>query len=137
MPAWFLRLAAPAISLPLPYLYNLSVSTSFIPDVWKVAILHPIPKINPPADCADFSHTKSFLVSSRDSSSRRLSTHYLKYLNTKINSTTNLPSVPPDLPLRHSFHSFTTSPVYSLFTRTNMSLPSIFPRRLTPSAIHP
>ena len=32
----------------------MSVTTSFIPDVWKVAIIHPIPKINPPADCADF-----------------------------------------------------------------------------------
>ena len=75
------------------------------------------------------------LVSSRDSSSRRSSTHYLKYLNTKINSTTNLPSALPDLPLRRSFHSFTTSPVYSLFTSTYMSLPSIFLRRLTPPFI--
>jgi hypothetical protein len=54
LPAWFLRLAAPCISLPIAHLFNRSISSSYIPDTWKISIIHPIPKVVPPVSCADF-----------------------------------------------------------------------------------
>ena len=35
LPAWFLRLAAPAFAYPLAYLVNLSINSAIIPEQWK------------------------------------------------------------------------------------------------------
>ena len=53
IPVWFLRTGAPLFSEPLTYLFNLSVSTSTVPEQWKVAIIHPIPKITSPQTPSD------------------------------------------------------------------------------------
>ena len=42
------------ISLPIAHLFNLSISSSYIPDSWKITIIQPIPKVVPPVSCADF-----------------------------------------------------------------------------------
>ena len=54
MPTWYLRLAAPCISLPIANLFNRSLHVPIIPDTWKISIIHPIPKVTPPTSCADF-----------------------------------------------------------------------------------
>jgi hypothetical protein len=54
LPAWFLRLAAPCISLPVAHLFNKSLNASYVPDSWKISIIHPIPKTVPPLSCSDF-----------------------------------------------------------------------------------
>ena len=54
MPTWYLRLAASCISLPIANLFNRSLHVPFIPDSWKISIIHPIPKVTPPTSCADF-----------------------------------------------------------------------------------
>jgi len=54
LPAWFLRLGAPVFCQPLATLFNLSVSTSVVPQQWKVAVIRPIPKIAAAQCPADF-----------------------------------------------------------------------------------
>ena len=54
LPAWFLRLGAPAFAKPLSYLINLSIATSTVPTQWKVASICPVPKIPNPKENADF-----------------------------------------------------------------------------------
>lgn len=54
LPAWFLRIAAPIISPVLTFLFNLSLSTSFVPDQWKNALIHPLPKVSAPTTHTDF-----------------------------------------------------------------------------------
>ena len=53
IPAWFLRVAAPIIALPVSYLFNLSISTSTIPQQWKQANIIPIPKVPLPKITSD------------------------------------------------------------------------------------
>ena len=48
LPAWFLRLAAPAIARPLAWLYNQSLAQGLVPIQWKSAIITPLPKIQQP-----------------------------------------------------------------------------------------
>ncbi len=48
LPAWFLRLSAPSIALPLAYLYNLSISQSKLPNQWRAGVITPVPKITRP-----------------------------------------------------------------------------------------
>ena len=54
LPAWFLRLGAPAFCKPVAQLFNLSLSTSTVPHQWKQASIQPIPKVFPPKQHADF-----------------------------------------------------------------------------------
>jgi hypothetical protein len=54
LPFWFLRLAAPCISAPLAYLYNMSLCFSYVPPQWKVGLITPVPKIPSPMSCSDF-----------------------------------------------------------------------------------
>jgi len=54
IPSWFLKLAACSIAEPLTHLFNLSLSTSIVPQQWKQAIIKPIPKVTQPTTCTDF-----------------------------------------------------------------------------------
>jgi len=45
IPAWFLRLSAPVFCRPLAHLFNLSLSSAFIPPQWKRVWISPVPKI--------------------------------------------------------------------------------------------
>ena len=46
LPAWFIHTAAPFISKPLTYLFNLSISQSKVPSQWKISSVTPVPKVN-------------------------------------------------------------------------------------------
>jgi Reverse transcriptase (RNA-dependent DNA polymerase)/Endonuclease/Exonuclease/phosphatase family len=54
LPAWFLRLGAPAFYQPITKLFNLSLATSTVPHQWKQASILPIPKNSAPKVHADF-----------------------------------------------------------------------------------
>ena len=54
LPAWFLRLVAPAFCKPVAQLFNFSLATSTVPQQWKQASIQPIPKVLPPKQHADF-----------------------------------------------------------------------------------
>jgi len=54
IPAWFLRISAPALAKPLSELYNISVNSSEVPNQWKSSIITPVAKINKPVNCSDF-----------------------------------------------------------------------------------
>ena len=54
LPHWFLKLAAPSISLPLSYLFNLSLGQSIVPVQWKASIITPVPKVPQPQNCVDY-----------------------------------------------------------------------------------
>jgi len=54
LPAWFLRLGAPVFCKPLTHLYNLSLSTSFVPVQWKLALIRPVPKVSTPTQHSDY-----------------------------------------------------------------------------------
>ena len=54
LPAWFLKLGAPVFSKPIAYLFNLSISESFVPQQWKTAWISPIPKAPAPQCHTDY-----------------------------------------------------------------------------------
>ena len=54
LPAWFLRLGAPAFYKPIAKLFNLSLANSYVPHQWKQASILPIPKTSAPKLHADF-----------------------------------------------------------------------------------
>src|SRR6218665_2279004 len=54
LPAWFLRLAAPAFVYPLAYLVNLSINSAIIPEQWKTAIIRPVAKVPHPVEPSDY-----------------------------------------------------------------------------------
>ena len=54
LPAWYLRLGAPAFAKPIARLFNLSVETSFVLKLWKQACIRPIPKVTVPKQLSDF-----------------------------------------------------------------------------------
>ena len=49
LPAWFLRLGAPAFAAPIAELFNQSLNTSTVPQQWKTAIITPITKVTHPS----------------------------------------------------------------------------------------
>ena len=49
LPAWFLRLGAPAFAAPIAELFNQSFTASTVPKQWKIAIITPIPKVTHPS----------------------------------------------------------------------------------------
>ena len=49
LPAWFLRLGAPAFAAPIAELFNQSLNTSTVPQQWKTAIITPIAKVTHPS----------------------------------------------------------------------------------------
>ena len=54
LPYWFLKIAAPYISMPLSYLFNLSLLQSTVPAQWKISSITPVPKAEQPQTCADY-----------------------------------------------------------------------------------
>jgi len=54
LPAWFLRLGAPAFSKILADLVNMSISKSIVPRQWKLARICPVPKKTGPTQPSDF-----------------------------------------------------------------------------------
>ena len=54
MQAWFLKLAAPAISETLAWLYRKSLSDSVVPIQWNTACITPVPKIAQPTGLTDY-----------------------------------------------------------------------------------
>ena len=65
LPAWFLRLGAPVFCQPVAHLFNLSLTTSTIPQQWKQSSIIPIPKYLPlkHAACrlqAHLNHTSTY-----------------------------------------------------------------------------
>ena len=54
LPALFLRLGSPVFCKPLTHLYNLSLSTSFVPVQWKLAWIRPVPKVSTPTQHSDY-----------------------------------------------------------------------------------
>ena len=49
IPAWFLRLAAPTLAAHIADMFNMSLAASYVPWQWKMAAIHPIPKIPSPS----------------------------------------------------------------------------------------
>ena len=66
LPAWFLRLAAPAVAKPLAWLFNKSCNESKVPLQWKTARIIPLPKLNEASACADFRPISIAAVLSRN-----------------------------------------------------------------------
>jgi hypothetical protein len=54
LPAWFLRVGAPAFSEPIARLFNLSVANSVVPSQWKQAYIQPVPKVLQPTQHSDY-----------------------------------------------------------------------------------
>jgi len=54
LPAWFLRVAAPAIYKSTTHTFNMSLSTSTVPQQWKEARIKPISKVAVPVQHSDF-----------------------------------------------------------------------------------
>ena len=54
LPAWFLKVSAPCFARPLAYLFNLSLSQSYVPTQWKGASITPISKVPTPKSPADY-----------------------------------------------------------------------------------
>ena len=54
LPHWFLRVAAPFLYEPVAFLFNQSISFSYIPTQWKSSIITPVPKLKQPEKCSDF-----------------------------------------------------------------------------------
>src|SRR6218665_3043454 len=53
LPAWFLRLAAPAFAYPLAYLINLSINSAIIPEQWETAVIRPVIKVPHPVEAVE------------------------------------------------------------------------------------
>src|SRR6266536_1278941 len=54
LPAWFLRVSAPYIALPIAYLFSLSLSHSILPSQWRDSAITPVPKVSCPCGSADY-----------------------------------------------------------------------------------
>jgi hypothetical protein len=54
IPAWFLQIGAPFFTAPLADLMNLSLSSSVVPQQWKLASILPIPKLSTPLVPSDY-----------------------------------------------------------------------------------
>lgn len=54
MPYWFLKLTADFIYVMVTQLFNMSVNQGVIPQQWKKAEIHPIPKIQQPKELKDY-----------------------------------------------------------------------------------
>jgi len=52
--AWLLCLSAPTFCKPKDHLFNLSLSSSFVPPQWKRAWISPIPEVSRPMAPVDF-----------------------------------------------------------------------------------
>lgn len=53
LPFWFLRLCAPYLAAPLAHIFTLSLDLSLFPSAWKLAYIHPVPKITNPTTPSD------------------------------------------------------------------------------------
>ena len=54
LPYWFLKIAAPFISMHLSYLLHLSLFQSTVPAQWKTSSITPVPKTEQPQTSADY-----------------------------------------------------------------------------------
>ena len=140
LPAWFLRLAAPCISLPVAHLFNKSLNASYVPDSWKISIIHPIPKTVPPLSCSDFrpiSITPILCRIPRKTCCKKHSSiHCMNNLHIKNFSVTSSPSALLGRPLLLLFLFFITLQTYSTRTHMSTSSLSISLKLLTLSVTH-
>src|SRR6218665_187244 len=54
MPAWYLRLPSPICARSLASLIKLSMGCLFVPQQWKLAVIHPVPKNKTPQGPSDY-----------------------------------------------------------------------------------
>src|SRR6218665_3535761 len=54
LPDWFLKLLVPICARSLASLINLSLGCSYVPLQWKMAVIHPVPKIKTPVSPSDY-----------------------------------------------------------------------------------
>ena len=54
LPSWFLKVGAPFFAAPIADMFNLSMSSSVVPNQWKAASITPVPKIMKPLVPADY-----------------------------------------------------------------------------------
>jgi len=54
LPAWFIKLAAPAFCKPITRLFNCSITMSVVPSQWKAAYIRPVPKVSAPLSHSDY-----------------------------------------------------------------------------------
>ena len=54
LPAWFIKLAAPAFCKPITRLFNCSITMSVVPSQWKTTYIRPIPKVSAPLSHSDY-----------------------------------------------------------------------------------
>src|SRR6218665_416512 len=54
IPDWFLRLLAPICARSLASLINFSLGCSYVPLLWKMAVIHSVPKIKTPVGPSDY-----------------------------------------------------------------------------------
>ena len=56
---WFLRIAGPSICSPIAHLFNLSLTTSIVPDQCKTSAITPVPKPSNRINAATFAQSSS------------------------------------------------------------------------------
>jgi len=89
IPSWFLKLGAPIFSSTIAQLYNLSLQTSIVPNQWKVACIHPIPKISPPKSPSDYRPISITCILSRILERIVVKTHLFPLFSPSVNALSN------------------------------------------------
>ena len=122
IPAWFLKIGAPFFTAPLVDMLNLSLSSSVVPQQWKLVKILPLPKVSTPLVPADFRPISKTPVLSRVLE-RLVSpitfTHHFSLRHLGLISLTSLLFSLLRLQLRQSSTFFTTSQTYSLAILTS------------------
>jgi len=54
LPSWLFRKCSVEIAAVVTHLVNFSINLGQIPDVWRTAIVTPVPKVTQPSDCGDY-----------------------------------------------------------------------------------
>ena len=121
LPAWFLKVGAPFFAAPIADMFNLSLSTSVIPNQCKSASISPVTEIPKPLTPTDYRPKSITPVLSR----------VMERIVVRDHIYPSLQLPPPDCylmissrfgrpaqPLRHSSSYFTMSPLCSRPTRT-------------------
>jgi len=54
LPSWLFRKCSVEIAPVVTHLINFSINLGQIPDVWRTAIVTPVPKVTQPPDCGDY-----------------------------------------------------------------------------------
>ena len=118
LPALFLKVGAPFFAAPIADMFNLSLSTSVVPNQWKAASISPVPKIPKPLTPADYRLISITPVRSRVMERIVVRDHrcnsHPRDCSLMISSRFGRLAQP----LRHSSSYFTMSPLCSKPTRT-------------------